>query len=268
MLRWFEYVTYRFCVALFVGVAVVLAGALALASLIEPRPSWWSWGVVVALPLGMLLFTVLLATALLRPWRYARDVERMLAGGWWVHWTYDEAGWKEAKRTERQGYAKAVRSMGIVLAVSVVVLLIWLGGGRRSLDLAILGATGAVLALLMLTVIAVASPIRVVRGSKQGSVYIGRHGVYWQPGGYFSLDPSPGVELDSVDLVDGPCVHIVARTWSGSGGTGRWVSKTLADIAVPQGCEDEARKLVERLRTEVVNAAKPQSRLLRGPGRA
>jgi hypothetical protein len=261
MTRWFEHVGYRLGIAMSVGLTVLIAGFLITVRYAAHRPpAWLSWGGVVGLSLGLLVSLVLLMTAVMRPWRYARDIDTMLAGNSWAHWTYDEAGWKAATQLERRVYTRVIVGMLSLLAVSLLLLLAWLDSDRRNPGLLAFGGLTGAFSLMMLAVIVLFSPIRVLRRSGRGEIYVSGHGVYRRPGGYLSLDPALGVQVDSVDLVDRPRphVHIVVLVNTNSSATSR--HRTLADIPVPRGHEDEARELVARLRSEVVKAPGPRPR--------
>jgi hypothetical protein len=104
----------------------------------------------------------------------------------------------------------------------------------------------------------VLSPVIVPSGARRaarGEIYISRHGIYWMPGGYMPLDLRWNIRYESADLVELPTPHIhIEVMLPGSGSV--WVRRTLTDVGIPPGHEDEARTLVERLRREVVEVSR------------
>jgi hypothetical protein len=101
------------------------------------------------------------------------------------------------------------------------------------------------------------SPVRVparAQRAARGEIYISRHGIYWQPGGYMPLDLRHNIRYESVELVERPTPHIHIEVMVP--GSTIWVRQTLTDVGVPPGHEDEARALVKRLRREVVDVSR------------
>jgi hypothetical protein len=99
----------------------------------------------------------------------------------------------------------------------------------------------------------VLAPVRVperARRAARGEIYISRHGIYWQPGGYLALDRRHNIRYESAELVDRPTPHIHIEVMVP--GSSVWVRQTLTDVGVPPGREDEARTLVDRLRREII----------------
>jgi hypothetical protein len=105
----------------------------------------------------------------------------------------------------------------------------------------------------------VLSPVLVparARSAARGEIYISRHGIYWQPGGYMPLDLRRNIRYESADLMERPTPHIHIEVMVPGGGSTVWVRRTLTDVGVPPGREDEARTLVRRLRSEVVEVSR------------
>jgi hypothetical protein len=114
----------------------------------------------------------------------------------------------------------------------------------------IFGGIGIFVSSVGLVALVVGNPMRTARRAKRGEIYVSRHGIYRRPGGYTPLDLRSGVRYESVDLVDRPTPHIhieiSVRTKGG------WHRKTLSDVGVPPGHQDEARSLVAQLRNKVL----------------
>jgi hypothetical protein len=248
-----------YCVAV-AGVAVFLAVVAAVTG-----AAWLSWAVIVFCPLGLLLFMLAIQLLAAQPWRCAADVKAMLAGQAWVHWTYDEASWRAANRFDEWVYKAWVRGLLAALAVGGFLLMIGLLGGQSTVFASIFGGLIIFLASVMLPVLMLGDPVRAARRAKVGDIYVSRNGIYRRPGGYTRLDLRAGVKYESVELVERPTphIHIVAQVKETAGRKiPRWRRKTLADVGVPPGYEDEARELVVRLRNEVINAHPRQPRML------
>jgi hypothetical protein len=212
-----------------------------------------SWALIVLLPLGLLVLLTAIFAAAIQPWRHAADIKAMLAGNAWVHWTYDEAAWKAANRYDERAYKRWVRGTLIALAVSLFLLLFGILGGKAAVDVTIFGGIGIFVASVGLVALLVGNPMRTAGRAKRGEVYVSRHGIYRRPGGYTPLDLRSSVRYESVDLVDRPTPHIhieisVLIRYS-------WRRKTLTDLGVPPGHQDEARVLVTQLRNKVVTRA-------------
>jgi hypothetical protein len=93
------------------------------------------------------------------------------------------------------------------------------------------------------------------RRAARGEIYISRHGIYWMPGGYLPLDLRWNIRYESADLVERPTPHVHIEVMEqGSGSV--WMRRTLTDVGVPPGHEDEARRLVERLHREVIEVSR------------
>jgi hypothetical protein len=225
-----------------VGIAAFLAAMTAVADV--------SWALIVFLPLGLFLLLTAILLTMVHPWTHASDIKAMLAGDAWAHWTYDEAGWRAANQYDERTYKRYVRGTTIALAVGVFLLLVGILGGKGAIEVTILGGIGTFLALVGLVTLLVGNPMRTARRAKQGEIYVSRHGIYRRPGGYTQLDLHANIRYESVDLVDRPTPHIhieiSVRTNAG------WRRKTLTDVGVPRGHQDEARTLVAQLRNKVV----------------
>lgn len=96
------------------------------------------------------------------------------------------------------------------------------------------------------------------RWSATGEIYISRHGIYREPGGYIALDlGSNSIRYESAALVDRPTPHVhIEVSVNMDPGGGGWVRRTLTDVGVPPGHEDEARTLVDLLRAHVLNGSR------------
>jgi hypothetical protein len=185
----------------------------------------------------------------------------MRAGSAWVHWTYDAAEWRAANRYDGQRNAFWVHGSLVVLGLGGLVLLLGFAGGEQAVAVGGMGGFLMFMALIVLTGSMVADPVRVARRAAQGEIYVSRHGIYRQPGGYTPLDLRTGtIRYESADLVDRPTPHIhieVSVNFDPAGTGGSWVRKTLTDVGVPSGHEDEARALVDLLRCHVLTATAP-----------
>ena len=263
MTGWWKNTGFRAGLATYGVVVVEIAVFLAVLSTVT-RAAWLSWALVVFVPLGLLVFMTAVLILVLRPWRQAADIEAMLAGRAWVHWSFDEAGWRDANRFDERRYTRWLRGLLAALAVGVLLLMIGLLGGRSALDAGVFGGAVTFLASVTLVALVTGNPVRMARRAERGDIYISRQGIYRRPGGYTPLDLRGNVEYESVELIDWPTphIHIVERVWVGGTTGGSWHRKTLTDVGVPRGHEDEARALVARLRSEVVNAPRPQPRQL------
>jgi hypothetical protein len=246
MTGWWENTEFRAGTAAFgtmaVGIAAFLAALTAVADV--------SWAMIVFLPLGLLLLLTAILIVMVQPWRHARDIKAMLAGSAWVHWTYDEAGWRAANQYDERIYKRWVRGTAVALAVSVFILLIGIIGGKGAVDVTLFGGIGTLISSVGLVTLLAGNPMRTAHRAKQGEIYVSRHGIYRRPGGYTPLDLRTGVRYESVDLVDRPTPHIhieISVRMKTS-----WRRKTLTDVGVPAGHLDEARALVAQLRNKVV----------------
>ena len=248
MAGWWANTEFRAGTAAFGMVTVGIAAFLAVLSAVtEARISW---ALIVFLPLRLFLLLTAMLIAMVHPWRHAADIKAMLAGNAWVHWTYDEAGWQAANRYDERAYKRWVRGTLVALAVSGFLLLIGILGGKRAEDVTIFGGIGLFVASVALVALLVGNPMRTAARAKRGEIYVSRHGIYRRPGGYTPLDLRSGVRYESVDLVDRPTPHIhieisVRTRYS-------WRRRTLTDLGVPPGHQDEARTLVAQLRNKVV----------------
>lgn len=249
MTGWWQNTEFRAGTAAFGTMALGIAAFLAVISAVT-GVAGMSWALIVFLPLGLLLLLTAMLIVMVQPWRHASDIKAMLAGNAWAHWTYDEAGWQAANRYDERAYKRWVRGTLVALAVSVFLLLIGILGGKGAVDVTIFGGIGIFVASTGLVALLVGNPMRTARRAKRGDIYVSRHGIYRRPGGYTPLDLRTGVRYESVDLVDRPTPHIhieiSVRTKAS------WRRKTLTDVGVPPGHQDEARALVAQLRSTVV----------------
>jgi hypothetical protein len=102
------------------------------------------------------------------------------------------------------------------------------------------------------------SPARVparARRAARGEIYISRRGIYWRPGGYLPLDRRWNIRYESADLVHRPTPHVHIEISEPMGSC--WTRRTLTDVLVPPGREDEARTLVDLLRRHVLSPPDP-----------
>jgi len=246
MTGWWENTEFRAGIAAFGMVAVGVATFMAVMSAVADVP----WALIVFLPLGLFLLLTAMLMGMVHPWRHARDIKAMLAGNAWVHWTYDEAGWQAANRYDDRTYRRWLRGTLVALGVSVFLLLIGILAGKGGVDVTIFGGIGVFVASVALVALVVGNPMRAASRAKQGEIYVSRHGIYRRPGGYTPLDLRSGVRYESMDLVDRPTPHI--HTGSSVRNRYTWRRKTLTDLGVPPGHQDEARALVAQLRNKVV----------------
>src|SRR5262245_34092645 len=204
MSRWFEQTAFRVGVVVIGGIIILLVGGLTMWHLADPRVglSLVVWMSTLPSVLMALLFLVYA-----RPWRYAADINRMLAGEAWAHWTYDAAEWRVGMDSDWRAYRRVTVITQGALAASAFLLLLWLITGLRELGLVVIGGFGVAMSLLIL-ISQLVNPTRAVRRSTQGEIYISEHGVYRRPGGYLSLDATAGMKIDSVDVVDRPRPHL------------------------------------------------------------
>jgi hypothetical protein len=85
MTRIFSVVPYRMLLTVTVGTMIVISMGLALAfgSDEDAEPGTLQV-LIVWIPLGAAVATVALATAVMRPWRFGRDMAAMRAGEAWA----------------------------------------------------------------------------------------------------------------------------------------------------------------------------------------
>jgi hypothetical protein len=258
MTGWWANTQFRGGIAGFGVVTLGTAALLAVAAVVSPS-DFPSWRVVVFAPLALFVVLVALLILFLRPWRYSADMTAMRAGHAWVQWTYDEVNWRAANRYDGERNGLWVRGALVALAAGVFLTLMALSGDREAAIGG--GAFGGMLVFLALTLLAAlmaGEPVRVARRAARGEIYVSRHGIYRRPGGYTPLDLSTNIKYESADLVDRPTPHVhieVSVRVNPTGYGGDWVRKTLTDVGVPPGHEDEARALVELLRREVLNGS-------------
>jgi hypothetical protein len=256
MTGWWENSQYRAGVAVVGVVTVGIAMPLAVAAVANPSDDP-SWRVVVFAPLVLLLVLVAGLSLVLRPWRYAADITAMRAGGAWVHWTYDEASWRAANRYNERRNALWVRVALSVMAVGGLVLLIGIPGGHRTMGVSTFGGVLIFAAACFLPLLTLGDPGWMARRAARGEIYVSRHGIYRRPGGYMPIDLRYRIRYESADLVDHPAPHIHIEVSVNATSTEVWIRKTLTDVGIPPGHEDEARTLVALLRRHVLTASPP-----------
>jgi hypothetical protein len=253
MTGWWENTQYRAGVAV-MGVATVsIATVLAVVAVVNPSdgPSWW---VVVFAPLVLLLVMVAVVSLVSQPWRYAADITAMRSGEAWVHWTYDEAAWRAANRYDERRNALWIRVALTVMAVGGLMLLIGVPGGLRTVGVSSFGGSLVFIAATFLVLLTLGDPGWVARRAARGEIYVSRRGIYRRPGGYTPLDLRYRTRYESADLVDRPTPHIHIETSFNTGSGVVWTRRTLTDVGVPPGREDEARTLVDLLRRHVLTS--------------
>jgi hypothetical protein len=256
MTGWWEYTQYRAGLVASGVATVAMAAMLALTAAVNPAEGP-SWRVVVFVPLVLLLAMVAGMILIQRPWRYAADIAAMRAGRAWVHWTYNPGAWRAANSYDQQRNALRIPIVLTALGFGGFLLLVGILGGQRTLGLSTTGGGIAVIAAILLPILTLGDPVWLARRAAKGEIYISRHGIYRRPGGYMSLDPRRNLVYESADLVERPTPHIhIAVLVPAGGGSAMWERKTLTDVGVPPGHEDEARTLVERLRREVVDVSR------------
>ena len=179
--------------------------------------------------------------------RYARDFERLLAGGHWVHWRLgpgerERFVAQEGERTRREADSYVPYAAGFAVLGALVV---GVAGGSLTAGLLGLAGFGAV-GLLVVATTYLWGGARERRGARDlDDVYLGDLGIY-QLGRY---TPVRGfnVFLTAVEARPGaPAVlafTIGSRTRYGT-------RTTEVRVAVPAGREAEAATLAERFRRE------------------
>jgi hypothetical protein len=209
--------------------------------------------VSIVIPVAVLVVVVPLVTVLMRPWRYFADMDAMRAGGAWVHWSYDEAGWTtanqvEGRRTRRFGFIGILGLLGLAVAVLLIGLVIGEGGT----DLVYIGGMMSGLAIVAAAAFGGTSPAVMAKRRKRGDIYVSRLGIYRIPGGYTPMFGF-GFRLENVALLTEPTPYLSFEAMVQGRAGPR--AESLADVAVPPGREAEARDLANRLRTEVLGRA-------------
>lgn len=259
MIGWWENAPYRAGVAVAGVITVWIAALLAVVAIGNPSDDP-SWRVVVFAPLVLLLVLVAAFSVVLRPWRYAADITAMRAGGAWVHWTYDEASWRAANRYDERKNTLWVRVSLTALAVGGLVLLIGIPGGLRTVGVSSVGGVLVFIAAIFLALLTLGDPGWVARRAARGEIYVSRRGIYRRPGGYTPIDLRHRIRYESADLIDRPAPHIHIEVSLKVNRVDGWTRKTLTDVGVPPGHEDEARTLVELLRRHVLtnSPARPE----------
>jgi hypothetical protein len=252
MARMLAVAPFRMILAVVLGGSVVIGMAVAMAvGSGDPVSSGLFWGISVGIPLAAMVISLAIVVAVMQPWRYLPDMDAMRAGGSWVHWSYDEAGWQvanriEGARTRRSAFTAALAALGI----GVVVLLIGLAiGGENGSTYVFAGGLTAGIAVTGMAAVGGTSPALLARRRKRGDIYISRVGIYRVPGGYTPM-AGFGYRLENLELRAEPSPYLSFEVLvQGRGGA---TKQSLADVAVPPGREAEARALVERVRTEIL----------------
>jgi hypothetical protein len=256
MTRVFSIVTYRLLLAIVVGSLVVFGMVLALAVGSAPDAQPGLVPVVgIWIPLLIAVIVIPILTLLVQPWVYLHDMNVMLAGLAWVHWTYDEATWASANvmegtRLRRTAYVGAL----FLLAGSAVIIVASVAlGGQAGTSLRLGGGLAAGGALVAVAAIGGTSTSLFARRHKRGEIYISPTGIFRRPGGYTPLRGF-GYWLDNVELreAERTSIHFDVRIST------RPTRQSLADVLVPPGREAEARDLVARLHHEVLHGLQPE----------
>lgn len=186
----------------------------------------------------------------------SRRIRELLAGAYWVHWTYDaihdataDAGtWQRyitVDQRRMQRIAAQVFAWFLLAALAVLVVLLF--AARATLAEAffvasLLFAVGVGMGILL---ILIARWLAAIRRQRGGEVYIGRAGIY-RPDGFFPLSGG-SVILERVELRGGQramggvwMLRFVVRS--------RFPPFALLEmeVPVPRGSEDEAQILATR----------------------
>ena len=249
----FSIVLLRMIVLLCVGVAAVMAfGAWLLIRDGEAVSRSLELFVLFGMPATVVAICLLIAVPLIAPWRYTRDIAGMRAGQAWAHWRYDEAGWRaanqvEGRRNRRNSYTSA--AFGVALGLLVLLIGLAMDDPDDRDGFVFAGAAVAGCSLVAILTILSASADTLARRKPTGEIYISPLGIYRNPGGYVALQ-SFGVRVRSVAFVEGTpaVVRFDTQVQQRYGST----REHWADVAVPAGHEDEARKLVERFRAHIL----------------
>jgi hypothetical protein len=242
--RLFLVVPFRMLLIMFglFGLVILAGGAVLVAALHDPT----YWILPILTDALLLIIVVPLGIVLNRAYLY--DIDRMLGGEVWAHWTYDEAGWRAANNLEGLREWRSTRWPGILFPVigagfafyglvSGQPVYIGVGGFLAGCGLA------AALAIML------GSATIAARRRSRGEVYITPFGVYRRPGGYTPLFAF-GQALRAVRLVPYGDVHylcfdVVRRNQYGSTrDEGTRVLVTVDQI-------EDAQMLVERFQTEI-----------------
>jgi hypothetical protein len=254
--RLFSIVQFRMIVVLCLGAGVAMSSAIWLLG----GTMGWSGNDRALLAFGVpgaaLLIVIPIVLFAVRPWVYVRDIDDMLGGRAWAHWRYTDREWRAANRLEgRRTRTAALTSALLGLGLGIAVAAAGAAATNRDLrtSLVFAGTLTAGMSLVVLLTVLVTSPATLARRRRSGEIYVSPVGVYRRPGGYTAMIAF-GTVLHNVQFVDGdpPYVRFDALVQSSAGPTKqRW-----ADVAVPAGRADEARRLVERFRTEVLGTVR------------
>lgn len=261
MIRMLEIIAVRMILLVALGVSVVTGLVIWLATSGMGEPT--RLVMAIGIPGAAALLALLVMLMAVRPWYYTRDIAEMVAGTAWVHWRYDEAEWRagnrvEGRRNRRNSYTSGV--FALVLGLTVLLCGLSLDDPQAHRDMMLVGAMSVGAAVVVLLAILSMSAHTRARRSPSGDVYISPLGIYRRPGGYTILH-GYGTRLHGIELVDGspPVVSFQVRVQQRGVTDGPLpLSYTLrreenaADVLVPAGREDEARKLVERFRDEIL----------------
>lgn len=247
MTRLFLVVPFRVLVIVFgLFALLVLAGGAVLVSALD-NPTLWVLPILtdgvlllIAVPLGILVN---------RP--YLSDIDRMLGGRAWAHWTYDEAGWRAANRLEVRREWRGARWPGILLPLIGAAFAVY-GLGSRQPAFTGVGAFLAGCGLAVVAAIVLGSSTLPARVRSRGELFITPVGVYRRPGGY---TPLVGVSqtLRAVTFVPDGDVHYLRFDVARRSRYGTTVSEG-ARVLVTASHIDEARLLVEQFNTAILNS--------------
>lgn len=208
-----------------------------------PGQVWW-----IAIGFAGLVVVVILPLLIYMYGDQVSHIERMLDGGAWAHWTYDQGEWRVANRVEaRRNRKSTLGSLKYLLPVAVVGGLIALAfptGSEGRAGLLFAAGLTAGMGLLVSGILMILSTATLARTAKRGEIYFDPVGIYRRPGGFQQLIGF-GQVLRRVDLHDGPPAHLSFEcvTMQGSGSTSK---ASAARVVVPAGRGEEARQLVER----------------------
>ncbi len=197
MTRLFVVVPFRQLASMFLGLCLVFAGGAALAVGVLHFPAVL---LVVAISVDAILLLFAVPAVGYVFWVNVADMEDILTGEPWAHWTYTEDEWRVANRLEsRRELGVAIAPALLVVAGLVIAVVgLFVPGGNQWAGI---GVLMAVLGALIALVLAGTGTGIVGRRRSHGEVYVNRHGVYRRPGGYIPLT-SARQRLDSVVLAD------------------------------------------------------------------
>lgn len=242
--RLFLVVPFRVLVFVFGFFALLILVGGAVLALALHNPTLWILPILtdgilllIAVPLGILLN---------RPYLY--DIDRMLRGEAWAHWTYDDATWRAANRLEAGREWRSARWPAILPALIGAGFGVY-GLGSRQPAFTGVGAFLAGCGLAVGAAIILGSGTVHARTRPRGEVYITPVGVYRRPGGYTPLF-AVGQALRAVRLVPDGDLHYLRFDVARRNKYGTTVSEGARVLVTPAHIDD-ARVLVERFNTEI-----------------